>query len=188
MPKDFEEKLNAVHVPAFLSPWHDKDVNPDGELKKKHRHLIVMFENVKTFEQAKDLFESLGGVGCEVINSLRSYARYLCHLDNPEKAQYDINDVKCFSGADYLATISSAASEDAAIDEMCDYCLRNNVLSFFHLCEYARKNKPEWSRLLKHSAALYMREYLKSLAWTYEKRFALKEIKLYDEKTGELLV
>lgn len=48
-----------------------------------------MFDGVKTIEQAKDLFEQIGGVGCEKVNSIRGYARYLCHLDNPEKAQYD---------------------------------------------------------------------------------------------------
>jgi len=32
---------------------------------------------------------------------MRGYARYLCHLDNPEKHQYSRDDVKAFGGADY---------------------------------------------------------------------------------------
>lgn len=51
---------------------------------------MILFEGVKTSEQAKEVFSAIGGVGIEPLKSTRAYARYLCHLDNPDKAQYDI--------------------------------------------------------------------------------------------------
>ena len=94
-PKNWKEILQDFFVPVFISPYHDKDVNPDGTPKKPHWHVLIMFESVKTREQATELFSRINGVGCEKVNSLRGYARYLCHLDNPEKFQYDLDDVSC---------------------------------------------------------------------------------------------
>ena len=58
-----------------------------------------------------DIFEKIGGVGCQRINVVRGYARYLCHLDNPEKAQYNISDVISLGGADYQEVISLASDK-----------------------------------------------------------------------------
>ena len=33
-PENWVEKLREMRVPGFISPLHDKDVNPDGEPKK----------------------------------------------------------------------------------------------------------------------------------------------------------
>ena len=84
------DKLDQLHVAALISPLHDKDTNPSGEPKKPHYHVLLMFEGVKDYEtQVKPIFAEIGGVGREMVNSARGYARYLCHLDNPEKAQYE---------------------------------------------------------------------------------------------------
>ena len=62
-PEDWREKLTAQFVPAFISPLHDSDLNPTGEQKKAHYHVIIMFDSVKTVEQAKEIFALIGGVG-----------------------------------------------------------------------------------------------------------------------------
>ena len=49
---------------------------------------------------------------------MRAYARYLCHLDNPEKAQYEVAEGESLGGADYLGTIKCAADTDTALGEM----------------------------------------------------------------------
>lgn len=86
-PENWLSIASELCVPAFISPLHDKDVNPTGEDKKPHWHVMFMFEGKKSIEQVQELFISFGGVGIEKVNSIRSYARYLCHLDNPDKAQ-----------------------------------------------------------------------------------------------------
>ena len=157
-PENWQEILSGHFVPCFVSPLHDKDENPGGESKKPHYHVILMFDGKKTVEQAKEIFDSIGGVGCEVVKSIRGYSRYLCHLDNPEKAQYEPS-------------------------EMQDFCDKYNVVSFFLLSNYARSHRPDWHRILCDSSAIFMREYLKSKKWSVE----VGQLAIVDPETGEIL-
>ena len=169
-PANWLDILNEMRIPAFISPLHDLDVNPDGEIKKPHYHVMLMFDSVKTQEQAKICFQAIGAVGSEIIQSQRGYARYLCHLDNPEKAQYDIADVKALYGADYNATISLVTDKYKAIGEMIDFCEENAVISFSDLLVYARRERFDWFRVLSDSGSVVMREYLKSKSWTMDRK------------------
>lgn len=182
-PAEWLDILSEHCIPAFISPLHDKDINPTGEPKKPHYHVIIMFEGKKSIDQVKEVFDSINGVGLEVVKSLRGYARYLCHLDNPEKTQYDVNEVRCIA-ADYLGTIGMAVDKYAAIGEMQDFCDKYNVISFYILAKYARSHRPDWHRILCDCGSVFMREYLKSRKWTvYESN--LKDI--VDPETGEII-
>lgn len=152
-------------VPVFISPLHDSDVNANGDDKKPHFHVLVMFDSVKTQEQARAFFEKFGGVGCEVVNSLRAYARYLCHLDNPEKAQYKIDDVVQFGGADYLTCISCSSDKQKSIREMIVYIEENDITCFADLALWSSQNKSDWFDCLINSGAYFIKEYIKSRTW-----------------------
>lgn len=183
-PSNWQAILAEQFVSAFISPLHDKDVNATGEPKKAHYHVLIMFEGPKTKEQAQELFDRIGGVGVEVVQSLRGYARYLCHLDNPEKAQYDTNDVKSICGADYIGVIGLSIDKLKALDEMIDFCEEYNVTSFYALSKYARSYRSDWSRVLKESGTVFMREYLKSRQWSIDNGMT----HIVDPKSGEMLV
>lgn len=165
-PENWKEILEQQFVPAFISPLHNQDKNPTGEPKKEHYHVMIMFEGVKTREQAQEIFTAIGGVGCEIVQSCRGYARYLCHLDNPEKAQYKQEEVTALCGADYPGVIGLVTDKYKAIGEMIDYCKENNVYSYSELLEYCRMNKFEWFRVLCDNGTVVMKEYLKSRSWT----------------------
>ena len=169
-PSYWQEILVQEHVPAFISPLHDKDVNPTGEPKKAHYHVIIMFDSVKTPEQAKEIFDKINGVGLEKVNSIRGYARYLCHLDNPEKAQYDVGQVRALCGADYTEIIGLATDRYKAIGEMIDFCEEHNIYSFSVLLNYSRNERFDWFRVLCDNGTLVMEKYLKSRHWTYKDR------------------
>lgn len=164
-PQDWLEKLAEAKIEALVSPLHDKDKNPDGEPKKAHYHVILMFETVKTIEQVKEITEKIGGVGVEKINSLRGYARYLIHADNPEKAQYNKADIKQFGGADYEGICLLASDKYAAIREMIQYCTTNEIISYADLLRYASEQNENWFRCLCDNGTVVMKEFLKSLAW-----------------------
>lgn len=181
-PDNWQEILSRHCVPAFISPLHDKDVNPTGEPKKPHYHVVLMFEGKKSIAQVTEIFDTINGVGCEVVKSLRGYARYLCHLDNPEKAQYEPSDVRCIA-SDYIGTIGLAIDKYVAIGEMQDFCDKYNVVSFFALARYARSNRPDWHRILCDSGSVYMREYLKSRLWSVQNN----NMDIIDPDTGEIL-
>lgn len=182
-PENWQDILIQQFVPAFVSPLHDRDINPGGEAKKAHYHVMLMFDGVKTLEQAQSIFTLICGVGCEVVQSTRGYARYLCHLDNPEKVQYAVDDVKSFCGADYTATIGLATDKYKALGEMQDFCEQYNVVSFYLLSKYARTHRTDWYRILCDCGSVYMREYLKSKQWSQEQE--MNEI--IDPETGEVL-
>lgn len=167
-PDDWFDTLVDFKVPAFVSPLHDQDINPGGEIKKAHYHVMIMFEGVKTQEQAQELFNQIGGVGCETIQSIRGYARYLCHLDNPEKHQYLQEQVRGLCGADYPSIIGLALDKYKAIGEMMDYCNSNTVVSYSALLEYARDNRFDWFRILCDCGTMVMKEYLKSFKWAID--------------------
>ena len=183
-PEKWLDILSDHLVPAFVSPLHEDDLNPTGEKKIPHFHVVIMFDSVKTIEQAREICKSIGGVGCEAVKSIRGVARYLCHLDNPEKAQYDPTNVRCLCGADYHDVISLKIDKFVAIGEMEEFCEKYDVVSFFALSRYASKFRSDWSRVLKESASVYMREYLKSRQWSKENDC----MHIIDRETGELLV
>ena len=167
-PIDWISILDSERIPTLISPIHDRDVNQTAEntLKKAHYHVIVMFSSVKTKMQAKAIFDKIGGVGCEAVQSSRGYARYLCHLDNPEKAQYDQACVISLNGADYFSNIEIATDKYKAIKEMIQWCKANDVISYATLFEYAMEERTDWFRVLCDSSTMVVKEYLRSYAWT----------------------
>lgn len=183
-PENWKSILENEIVPALISPLHDKDINADGEKKKAHYHVIIMFDTVKTEEQAKKIFDKIGGVGCQKINVIRNYARYLCHLDNPEKVQYNTKDVIKLCGADYDEIISLASDKYKVIDEMIDFCEKYDITSFYLLSKYAFKNNDQWKKALADNCSVFMREYLKSKQWSVDN----KQVHIVDEETGEVII
>lgn len=183
-PANWQEILQEEFVPAFISPLHDKDINATGEPKKAHYHVMLMFDNVKTQEQAREVFEKIGGSGCEIIKSTRAYARYLCHLDNPDKVQYSADDVVSLGGANYADVIGDEIDRYKALGEMEEFCDKYNVVSFYLLSRYATKNRSDWAKILKSCGAIYMREFLQSRKWSIDNN----ETNIVDPDTGEKLL
>ena len=185
-PDNWKDLLTEFFIPAFISPLHDRDINPGGEPKKPHYHVIIMFDSVKTVDQAKAVFEKIGGVGCEVIASIRGYARYLCHLDNPEKAQYDSEQVSCLCGSDYPGICSLVTDKYKVIEEMIDWCCENNCYSYVALMMYSKSERRDWFRSLCDNSTIVMKEFLKSLKWDIqqqERKQAYEEsLKALDER------
>lgn len=165
-PENWIDILSEQKVPVMISPLHNLDTNPTGEVKKEHYHVLLCFEGVKTKEQAKAIFDLVGGVGCEAVQSLRGYARYLCHLDNPDKHQYSLDQVRCLCGADFAGAINLVTDKYKAIGEMIDYCVENHIYSYANLLVYCRQERFDWFRVLCDNGTVVMKEFLKSLDWT----------------------
>ena len=164
-PDNWQELLAEAKIPMFISPLHDKDVNPDGTPKKPHRHVMVMYDSVKTKEQAEMFFKTVNGVGLEVVNSIRGYARYLCHLDNPEKYQYSIDEVISYGGADYINAIGTYADKEKACREMMNFIEENDITCFSDLSLYASINRSAWFSALVNNSSYFIKEYIKSRTW-----------------------
>lgn len=99
--------LYEEHVPDFetgckvsfvSSPWHASD---DEDLKP-HKHVIGIFDSLKSSKQAHDALPGL--VRIQEVHDFRTFCRYLIHLDQPEKEQFvgTPESLLTFSGDDSI--------------------------------------------------------------------------------------
>lgn len=165
---DFVDVLLETHVQILISPLHDKDKDQNGQTKKEHYHIMLLFDGPKTIQQAQEIFDSIKATKCKAVNSVRGQARYLCHLDDLDKAPYDVGSVIELNGADYMGLIELPANKYQSIRDMIAYCKENMVFSFAQLTDYAAANNETWFRSLCDNSAYIMKEYLKSKSWELE--------------------
>lgn len=143
---------------------HDKDINASGEPKKPHWHILVMFEGNKSFEQVKGLTDRLNATIPQKCASAKGLVRYMAHLDNPEKVQYDRGAIIGHGGVDvaeYLKPTSSTRYQ--LIGEMMDFVRDNDITELEDLAYYARVERfDDWFPLLCDNSAYIMGEFIRS--------------------------
>lgn len=110
-PSDWLEHLKLSGLMGAISPLHDKDINADGQPKKAHYHIILVYAGPTSFNVVNALCESLNQPIPQALESVRGYYRYLTHKDNPDKVQYDDNDIVTFGGFDYRDYVDMTKSE-----------------------------------------------------------------------------
>lgn len=189
-PDNWEEILSQLAVKAVASPLHDNDVTEDGEVKKAHRHVVIAFDGVKTQAQAKEIFEKIGGVGCEPISSLFSMTRYLTHLDNPEKAQYSSTDVICFGGFEYKRYVSTKDDEEkeivANMGTIFNICAQKCMYDFADCAEYLMSEQPELFTTFRKNPYFFA-TFFKSKQKIYENMLAKEQEIMYNKmRSGSL--
>lgn len=175
---DWKERLRdaGIRIVAIL---HDKDVNPDGEVKKEHVHVIGIYDGPVRYAKGDKFMLELGCVKAPVrvrtVISLATASRYLLHLDNPEKFQYERSEILEFGGADFDEYASRSCDREKTIIEMEQYVDENGIMSFRELCAYARENEPTWHRSLTSNSGWFMKEYIKSAYWTQQQGIEFEE-------------
>lgn len=164
LPDKWEDLINAHHIAWFCSPLHDADMNADESEKKAHYHIILNFETLKSSEQVQEITRSeLNATVPQIVKSMKGYLRYFIHADNPEKAQYNLEDIRCFGGADFNPYFEPTSTDRFAImDQMMDWIEENDITEFYILANYARHNEPQWRSLLYSNSAVYFNNYLTS--------------------------
>ena len=97
-PEDWIERLEKTGLPVAISPLHDKDINPTGDAKKPHWHVILSYAGPTAFNVVERIASDLNAPIPQAVESVAGYYNYLTHKDNPEKAQYDAKDIKHLNG------------------------------------------------------------------------------------------
>lgn len=138
LPSNWVEIIRNTGLPMVLSPLHDKDLNPTGEEKKPHYHVICYYENPTT---ANNVYENV----CRLLNatipikleSMRGMFRYHIHQDNPEKYQYDDRDREFFNGFDVsLVNDLTKTEELKLLKEILSFIRDNEIYEFVDLINY----------------------------------------------------
>ena len=145
-PTNWAELLDGLHVPAVVSPLHDKDVTH------------------KSFEQVSAITQTLlNGTIPQICNNARGQVRYFIHMDNPEKVQYSASDMRSFGGADcseYLKVTNICRHE--MLRKMRKYIRDNNIYSFAQFLDFCDDEHTEWSDLLDDNSTMVISNYIKS--------------------------
>jgi len=173
-PVNWREILDEEHIAWVESPLHEYDVNPDGEVKKAHWHILLLFEGVKTYDQVKQITDKIRSPHPQICNSARGMVRYMVHMDNPEKVQYDVSEIVCHGGADIADYLQATVSERyKMIDEMIAYIDDNVVTEFADFMDFVRRERrSDWFPLLCDNSTYVIDKHIKS------RRHQLKERRL----------
>lgn len=162
-PANWKETLDELHIQYAVSPLHDRDVDANGEVKKPHWHVILIFEGVKSYSQIKEITDSLNAPIPQAVNGLVGTVRYLIHRDNPEKAQYPQDEIICGGGFDLAEILNRSISDRRRIiRDIYDYIAANDITEFYELTDYARANNPDWFDILMDGHTVFINAVIKS--------------------------
>lgn len=110
-PEDWREQLKISGLMAAISPLHDKDVNPTGEPKKAHYHILLVYSGPTTYNAVAKFTASFNATIPQALESVRGMYRYFSHKDNPEKYQYDERDIMTVNGFNIADLVELSKSE-----------------------------------------------------------------------------
>ena len=177
LPKNWEEIITETGLPMVFSPLHDKDVNPTGEVKKSHYHVICYYENPTTSRAVKEyVTDKLNGTIPIKLESMTGMYRYHLHLDNPEKYQYDDRDRKFFNGFDVNKVDSLTYTEISKLLREIQIIIKENkIYEYSDLLDILLDNEKfnMWDVARNHT--ILLNSYITS-----------KRHKLKDDELGEI--
>jgi hypothetical protein len=143
--KALREVLDDLHLTYVISPLHDKDINADGEPKKPHFHVMLIYSSKKTFEQVKTLTEKLSSPIPQPCNNKVGMIRYFIHIDNPDKAQYNQADIIAVGKVDIESCFTQTNREKAkTVMQILEFCNERGIDTLSALTDYCMKENFEW--------------------------------------------
>lgn len=181
-PADWRDILDEEHIQWVESPLHDRDLTGAGEVKKPHWHVLLAYDGVKAYDQVKELTDRINCPIPQKCASARSLVRYMAHLDDPNKAQYDKSLIIGHGGIDIDEMLKPrSAMRYSMIKEMIDYVIKSDIVEFLDLMEYAmQEHYDDWFPILCDSSAFIIDKVIKSNRHR-DRSFDL------DPSTGEVL-
>lgn len=137
-PENWKNILIETGLPFAISPLHDKDINSDGvEKKKPHYHILLTFPGPTTFMKVNRLCTELNSPIPKRLLSIIGMYRYFTHKDNPEKYQYNEEDIQSFNGFDIKDFNDLTTSQTLAIKkELQKIIMSENILEYSDLMDY----------------------------------------------------
>lgn len=143
---------------------HDKDLDDDGSIKKPHYDGVIMLDGPTSYNKMLEIMKGIAGDGINTIQECIQTSgalKYICHLANPEKYQYDPKAVICINGADYIRDILRYETPDRYDDEIIRFIETNNITQYRDLVAISKLFYPEWYKSVA-TRTLFWKGYLTS--------------------------
>lgn len=161
---NWRDVLDEEHIQWVESPLHDKDTNADGEIKKAHIHVLVMYDGVKSYNQILEITNKINASVPQKCGSAKGLVRYMVHMDNPEKYQYLKTDIIGHGGVDIMEMLKpTSGSRYEMFKEMTEFIVENDVREYETLWIYAMQNRfDDWFQLLSDNGTFAINNFIKS--------------------------
>lgn len=160
-PVDWKETLKLKGVSFAVSPLHDKDMNPTGEEKKEHYHIILSFGAPTTYNNVKSITDEFNQPIPIPLESVRGYYRYFTHLDNPEKYQYNSKEIETYNGFDVTDVLNNFEVYQCLKDIQA-MVVEHEIREYSDLMDYLMANDfmEHWNVACSHT--LFLNTYITS--------------------------
>ena len=167
-PENWIDILKLKGISFAVSPLHDKDINPTGEAKKAHFHIILSFPGPTTDKTVNDIMKELNQPIAIPLESVRGYYRYFTHKDNPEKYQYDSQDIQLFNGFD-VTDILNNFEVYQFLKEIQIMIIEQDIIEYSDLLDYlmCQGYMELWNVACSHT--LFLNTYITSKRHKQEK-------------------
>lgn len=156
--ENWRDILQESGLMFAISPYHDKDINADGTIKKPHYHVIMCFDGPTTYKNALSVAQRVGGVNTvQPLEQIRGYYRYFTHMDNPEKYQYNSSDITTINGFDINNYVELTYTEISALLYQLQYLIKEKkILEYADLLDFLQDNdlKELWDVAKNHTILL----------------------------------
>lgn len=167
LPTDWLDKLTETGLQIAISPLHDKDLDPTGEVKKPHYHIIFNYEGPTTQNHVKELCDSLNMTIPIKLESLRGMYRYHLHLDNPDKFQYDDRDRILLNGFDTSQVNALTATEvNKILKELVCFIEDNDIIEYRDLVFMLIDDNTLYDVAVNHT--VFLNSYIRSKRHKFE--------------------
>ena len=162
LPKNWKDIITEIGIPMAVSPLHDKDMDPTGEIKKPHYHCIVTYEGPTSYEIVKrNITDKLNGTIPIKLESIKGMYKYHIHLDNPEKYQYNDKDRIFFNGFDKNSINELTKTEVLQLKKQIQhFILDNNIIEYSDLLDILLENECNEMYDVASSNTMFFNNYL----------------------------
>lgn len=166
-PENYEDIIYNWHIPACLSPLHDPRNNKKGigETEGKlHYHLNIFFDGNKSYEQVLTLAEQLNTKRIIRVENGRAMTRYLIHLDDPDKEQFNLESIKAFAGVEYIDYLLTSSREIDIVKDLEDFIYSHHVTNFAVLIALLKQSEMyEVLNYVRFKSSYYAKSLLEGL-------------------------
>lgn len=187
-PQNWKELLQRTGLEIAISPLHDKDKNPTGEVKKAHYHIILCYNSPTTGNNVKALVDDLNQPIPLPIDSVRGLYRYLTHKDNPEKYQYNEKEIQVLNGFNIRDYADLSSADKSAIKlELTKFIKESDIMEYSDFMDRVIElDKPDYF-FIASTNTVYFNAYLISKRNKLKDQLENGRYKLLDTETGEII-
>lgn len=151
MRAGWENDIGHLLQVPYAYAKHDADLTSNGDERKAHIHLMIVYGNTTTARAAYTVMDKLSaeGMHClstvESVNNVRHMYEYLIHntedCRKKRKHQYDVSARITGNNFDIgVFEQTSQADKNAMCKELCDVIIANNYCNFADFYIYVVNN------------------------------------------------